>query len=297
MYKIKTLNNVSEEGLNLLGTKYTITEEEAVDAILLRSYKMHDYPLSESVKVIGRAGAGVNNIPIEDYAEKGVVVLNTPGANANAVKELVLLGLLLSSRRVVPGINWARSVKDDPDVTTLIEKQKSKYAGQELTDKKIGVIGLGAIGVMVANAAVDMGMDVYGYDPFISVESAWGLRCDVKRALSLEEILVDCDYITLHVPLIDQTKNLINKERLAMTKKGVRILNFARGALVSNEDMIDAIEKEIVACYVTDFPDGELLQHDEVIGIPHLGASTAESEENCAKMAVHGVKEYLERGN
>ena len=298
MYKIKTLNNISQEGLALLGGNYRITDEDPnPDAILLRSYKMHDMELPESVKIIGRAGAGVNNIPIEDYAAKGVIVVNTPGANANAVKELVILGLLLSSRKVVQGINWAKSAKDDPEVAKLIEKEKSKFAGQELTGKKFGVIGLGAIGGLVANAALALGMEVYGYDPFVSVESAWGLSCDVKRSLSLDEVMTDCDYISLHVPLIDQTKNMINSDRLKMAKPGLRILNFARGALVSNKDIKDALDSGKVACYVTDFPDQELLNMDGVIGIPHLGASTAESEENCAKMAVHEIKEFLENGN
>ncbi|MBF7097648.1 phosphoglycerate dehydrogenase [Alkalibacter mobilis] len=298
MYKIKTLNNISQEGLALLGGNYAVTTEDpSPDAILLRSFKMHDMELPESVKIIGRAGAGVNNIPIEEYAAKGVVVVNTPGANANAVKELVILGLLLSSRKVVSGINWAKSVKDDPEVEKLIEKEKSKFAGQELTGKKIGVIGLGAIGVLVANAALSMGMEVYGYDPFVSVESAWGLSCEVKRALSLDEIVLDCDYITLHVPLIDQTKNMINLERLQKAKPGLKLLNFARGALVNNEVVKEALDKGYLSCYVTDFPDQELLNMENVIGIPHLGASTAESEENCAKMAVRQLKEYLENGN
>lgn len=298
MYKVRTLNNISQDGLSLLGGHYVVTTEDPQpDAILLRSFKMHDMELPESVKIIGRAGAGVNNIPIEEYAAKGVVVVNTPGANANAVKELVILGLLLSSRRVVSGINWAKSVKDDPDVEKLIEKEKARFAGQELTGKKIGVIGLGAIGVLVANAALSLGMEVYGYDPFVSVESAWGLSCDVRRALNLEEIFTDCDYISLHVPLIDQTKNLVNSQRLAKAKDGLRLLNFARGALVSNEDVKVALESGKLACYVTDFPDGELLNMDNVIGIPHLGASTAESEENCARMAVRQIKEFLENGN
>lgn len=297
MFKVKTLNNISQEGLSLLGGNYMITEDPNPDAILLRSFKMHDMELPESVNIIGRAGAGVNNIPIEDYAAQGVVVVNTPGANANAVKELVILGLLLSSRKVVSGINWAKSEKDNPQVDKLIEKEKSKFAGQELTGKKIGVIGLGAIGVLVSNAALSLGMEVYGYDPFVSVESAWGLSCDVKRALSLDEIVEECDYITLHVPLIDQTKNMINAERLSKAKPGLRLLNFARGALVSNEDIKSALDSGNLACYVTDFPDQELLNLDKVIGIPHLGASTAESEENCARMAVHEIKEYLENGN
>lgn len=297
MYKIKTLNNISKEGLNQFDDKYTITDDNDADGIILRSFKMHDMELDNRVKIIGRAGAGVNNIPIERYAEKGVVVCNTPGANANAVKELVVLGLLLSSRKVVEGINWAKSVKDDSEVTKMIEKEKSKFAGQELFGKKLGVIGLGAIGVMVSNIAISLGMEVYGYDPFITIESAWGLSCEVKRTLNLDQLMSTCDYITVHVPLIDQTKNMINKEKLALAKKGIVLLNFARGGLVNTKDLKDAIDKNIVSCYVTDFPDGELLNMKNVIGIPHLGASTCESEENCAQMAVHQIKDYLENGN
>lgn len=297
MYKIKTLNNISEEGLALFNNKYLVTEEEDVDAILLRSYKMHDMELSDSVKIISRAGAGVNNIPVETFAEQGIVVSNTPGANANAVKELVILGLLLSSRKVVEGINWAQSIKNEKDVAKLVEKEKSKFAGQELSGKKIGVIGLGAIGVMVSNIAVSLGMEAWGYDPFITVESAWGLSYEVKRALSLDQIMSECDYITLHVPLIEQTKNMMNMEKFSQAKNGVILLNFARGGLVNNKDLEEAISKGNVKCYVTDFPDDDLLNMDNVISIPHLGASTCESEDNCAKMAVNQIKEYLENGN
>lgn len=298
MYKIRTLNNISEDGLKLLNSQYSFTETDSeADGILLRSYKMHDMELSPSVKIVARAGAGVNNIPIDKYAEKGIVVVNTPGANANAVKELVVLGLLLTSRKVVEGIKWVRTVKDDKDVSKLVEKEKSKFAGQELTGKKLGVIGLGAIGVMVSNIAVSLGMEVYGYDPFISIESAWGLSCDVKRILNLDEIMTECDYITLHVPLIEQTKHMMNKEKFALSKNGIRLLNFARGGLVHHDDLKEAIESGQVHSYVTDFPDNDLLNMDNVISIPHLGASTYESEENCAKMAVSQTREYLENGN
>ncbi|MFZ7131593.1 MAG: phosphoglycerate dehydrogenase [Eubacteriales bacterium] len=297
MYKIKTLNNISKEGLNLFNNKYTLIDGNDADGILLRSYKMHDMVLDKNVKIIGRAGAGVNNIPVEEFAQQGIVVCNTPGANANAVKELVVLGLLLSSRKVVEGINWVNSVKGEKDVAKLVEKEKSKFAGQELTGKKLGVIGLGAIGVMVSNIAISLGLEVFGYDPFITVESAWGLSCDVKRALSLDQILGECDYITLHVPLIEQTKNMINKETLSLAKKGIILLNFARGGLVNHKDLQEGIIHGHVQYYVTDFPDEELLNMKNVINIPHLGASTYESEENCAKMAVHQLKEYLENGN
>ncbi|MPW27109.1 3-phosphoglycerate dehydrogenase [Alkalibaculum sp. M08DMB] len=298
MYKIRTLDNISQDGLKLLNSNYNITESDNdADGILLRSFKMHDMDLSPSVKIIARAGAGVNNIPIERYSEEGVVVCNTPGANANAVKELVVLGLLLSSRRVVEGIKWVRTVKDDKDVSKLVEKEKSKFAGQELTGKKLGVIGLGAIGVMVSNIAISLGMEVYGYDPFISIESAWGLSCDVQRVLNLDQIMTECDYITLHVPLIEQTKNLMNKEKFALSKNGIRLLNFARGGLVNHNDLKEAIQNGQVHSYVTDFPDCDLLNMDNVINIPHLGASTYESEENCAKMAVSQTRDYLENGN
>lgn len=299
MYKIRTLNNISEDGLKLLSSKqytYAKTDSE-VDAILVRSHKMHDMELSPNVKIVARAGAGVNNIPFTKYAEQGIVVVNTPGANANAVKELVVLGLLLASRKVVEGIKWVRSVKDDEEVSQLVEKEKGKFAGQELTGKKLGVIGLGAIGVLVSNIAVSLGMEVYGYDPFISIESAWGLSSDVKRILHLDEIMTECDYVTLHVPLIEQTKNMMNLEKFNLSKNGVRLLNFARGGLVNLDDLEEAIKSGKVHSYITDFPDNQLLNMDNVISIPHLGASTAESEENCARMAVSQTREYLENGN
>jgi len=298
MYKIRTLNNISQDGLDLLNNQYNLTEDDTqADGILLRSFNMHDMKLSPSVKIVARAGAGVNNIPVEQYAEDGVVVVNTPGANANAVKELVVLGLLLSSRKVVEGIKWVNSVQDDKDVCKLVEKEKSKFAGQELTGKKLGVIGLGAIGVMVSNIAISLGMEVYGYDPFISIDSAWGLSRKVKRISNIDQIMTECDYITLHVPLVEQTKNLMNKEKFALSKNGIRLLNFARGGLVNHTDLKEAIENGQVHTYVTDFPDCDLIAMDHVITIPHLGASTYESEENCAKMAVSQTRDYLENGN
>ena len=297
MFHIKNLNNISEKGLEMLTSEYTITKDAPADGILLRSCTMHGMALDDSVKVIARAGAGVNNIPIEEYAEQGIIVCNTPGANANAVKEMVILGLLLSSRKVVQGINWAKSIKDEEDPMKLIEKEKNRFAGLELTGKKIGVIGLGAIGVLVANTCRALRMEVYGYDPFISVNSAWGLSYKVKREQNLDRIIEECDYITLHVPLIDQTKSMITGERLMRAKKGMKLLNFSRGGLVRDEDIKAALESGNLSSYVTDFPNKALLGMDDVICIPHLGASTAESEENCAVMAVNSVREYLENGN
>jgi D-3-phosphoglycerate dehydrogenase / 2-oxoglutarate reductase len=300
MYKIQKLNKISPLGLERFNTEIYEYATDIVnpDAILVRSADMHSLDLPQSLKAIARAGAGVNNIPIPKCSEKGIVVFNTPGANANAVKELVIFGLLLSSRKVFQGITWARSLAGKGDeVPKLIEKEKSNYVGPEIKGKKLGVIGLGAIGVMVANDAVALGMSVDGYDPFISVDAAWGLSREVRKSISLDNLLSESDYITLHIPLNDKTKGLINKEKFALIKKGVKILNLARGGLVNNNDLKDAIEKGIVSCYVTDFPDDELVKIDKVIPIPHLGASTPESEDNCAVMAVDQLKEFLERGN
>jgi len=300
LYKIRTLNNISEEGLKLFGKDeygFAVTDEET-DAIIVRSYKMHEMDLAENVKIVARAGAGVNNIPIEKYAEQGVVVCNTPGANANAVKELVVLGLLLSSRKVIQGIKWVGGVNiEEVDVSKAVEKEKSKFAGQELTGKKLGVIGLGAIGVKVANIGVSLGMEVCGYDPFVSIESAWGLSSEVWRTLNLDDLMTECDYITLHVPLIEQTKNMMNAEKFNLSKNGIRLLNFARDGLVNLQDLKQAMEDGKVLSYITDFPINDLVGKENVIAIPHLGASTHESEENCARMAVSQTKEYLENGN
>ena len=296
MFKVHTLNKISNKGLNELGDAYQVVDQiEGADAVLVRSAKMHDMVLPESVLAIARAGAGVNNIPIDAYAEKGVVVFNTPGANANAVKELVLCGLLLSSRKVVDGINWAQGLTED--VAKSVEKGKSSFAGQEILGKTLGVIGLGAIGAMVANAAQALGMEVIGYDPYISVDAAWSLSRNVKHATTLDEIYSKADYITIHVPLLESTKHMLNKEAFAKMKDGVRVLNFARDTLVENNDMKSALESGKVAVYVTDFPVEDVLGNDKIITIPHLGASTEESEENCAVMAAKEIKAYLEKGN
>jgi D-3-phosphoglycerate dehydrogenase len=300
MHKIQTLNKISTIGIELFPREdYEIASEIInPDAILVRSASMLDMELPASVKAVARAGAGVNNIAVDKCSERGVVVFNTPGANANGVKELVIAGMLLSSRKIIPGITWAKSLVGKGDeVPKIIEKGKSDYTGPEIKGKRLGVVGLGAIGVMVANDAVELGMQVTGYDPFISVEAAWGLSRNVKRARGLESLLAESDYITLHIPLNDKTKGLINRERIAIMKKGVRILNFARGGLVNNEDIKDALRDGTVFSYVTDFPDEDLLRIDNVIAFPHLGASTPEAEDNCAIMAVNQIREFLEHGN
>lgn len=299
MFSVKTLNSISEKGLELLpGGMYQISNEVSnPDAILVRSANMLDMELGDNLKAIARAGAGVNNIPIDRCTEKGIVVFNTPGANANGVKELVLTALFLSSRKIFQGINWAQSLKGKgAEVAKLVEKGKSQFEGPELKGKKIGVIGLGAIGVMVANDAIALGMDVVGYDPYISVNAAWGLSSSVGRETSLDHLLSTCDYITIHVPLMENTKGMLNKEKFDIMKKGMRIINLARGGLVVNKDMLEAIENGIVACYVTDFPEDDLLGNEYVITVPHLGASTPESEENCAVMAAKQLSDFLEKG-
>ncbi len=300
MYTIQTLNNISDLGITLLSKEeYVVVKEtNTPDGVLLRSYNMNEMEMPESLKGIARAGAGVNNIPVEKCAEKGIVVFNTPGANANAVKELVLAGLLLSSRRVVDGIQWAKTlIGNGKEVPKLVEKGKADFVGPEIAGKKLGVIGLGAIGVMVANDAKALGMEVVGYDPYISVDAAWGLSRSIQRAVSLEQLISTCDYITIHVPLMDKTKYMMNKDLFAQMKDEVRILNFSRAELVHNEDMKEALESGKVAAYVTDFPDEAVLQMKNVIPIPHLGASTPESEDNCAIMAVQELKSFLETGN
>ena len=268
------------------------------DAVLVRSANMLAMEIPLSVKAIARAGAGVNNIPVPACSARGTVVFNTPGANANGVKELVIAGLLLCSRRIVPGIIWAKGlVGRGEEVPKLIEKGKSDFAGPEIKGKRLGVVGLGAIGVMVANDAVELGMQVTGFDPFISVEAAWGLSRNVKRARGLESLLAESDYVTLHVPLSDQTRGMINRERIVLMKKGARLLNFARGGLVNNADLRAAMADGSIAAYVTDFPDEELLKTDNVVAFPHLGASTPEAEDNCAVMAVNQLRDFLENGN
>ncbi len=300
MFTIQTRNAIAESGLAQLGgSRFTIDPDtEAPDAILLRSADLHGEHLPASVKAIARAGAGVNNIPVETCTERGIVVFNTPGANANAVKELVIASLLLSGRRLSEGIAWARSLKGtDADVEALVEKEKKRFAGPEIAGKTLGIIGLGAIGVMVANAAGELGMRVLGYDPYISVNAAWGLRRDVERADALEDLLARSDYITLHAPLTENTTGIIGANALSRVKRGVRILNLARGPLVDNEAMLSALDAGTVSRYVTDFPTAALVGHSSVIPIPHLGASTPESEENCAVMAARQLRDFLFTGN
>ena len=297
--KICTLNKIAACGTDRLGATYTVTDEMAGAAgVLVRSAAMHDMDLPDTLLGIARAGAGVNNIPIDKCSEQGIVVFNTPGANANAVKELVLAGLFLASRKVVDGIAWAQTLKGEGDaVGKLVEKGKSAYAGPELLGKKLGVIGLGAIGVLVANAAVALGMDVYGYDPYLSVDAAWKLSRHIRHANTLDEIYAECDYITVHVPLVPDTKGMLGEAAFAAMKDGVRILNFSRAGLVDSDAMLAALESGKVAAYVVDFPTDEMLGVANVVAIPHLGASTPESEDNCAVMAANQIKAYLEDGN
>ena len=300
MFKIQTLNKIAAIGLDQLPRdQYEVASEILnPDAVLVRSADMLKLELPATLKGIARAGAGVNNIPVDKCTARGVVVFNTPGANANGVKELVIAGLIMASRNVTPALMWARSLSGKgEEVPKLIEKGKGDYAGVEIKGKKLGVIGLGAIGVMVANDAEALGMEVSGYDPFISVEAAWGLSRTVKRAPRLETLIAESDYITLHLPLSDKTKGLIGKEKFAIMKKGVRLVNFARGGLVNNKDLKIAIAEGIIAAYVTDFPDDELVSMDKVVAIPHLGASTEEAENNCAIMAVRQLRNFLENGD
>lgn len=298
MFQVNCLNKISKVGTELLTECYEMTEEaKAADAILLRSASMHEMEWGSSLLAIARAGAGVNNIPLERCSEDGIVVFNTPGANANAVKELVIAGLLLASRDIIGGAKWVQEHKEEETIAKLVEKEKSKFAGCEIIGKKLGVIGLGAIGVKVANTAIDLGMEVYGYDPYISVNAAWNLSGEVKHIEAVEKILTDCDYISLHVPLVEDTKGMINKEKLAMMKEGVVILNFARDLLVNDDDMVEALEQGKVKHYVTDFPNQKSAKMKNVIALPHLGASTKEAEDNCAEMAVKQMMNFLENGN
>lgn len=298
MAKYKCLNPIAMVGLKLFNDTYEkIEETDEADAILVRSAAMHDMEFSNNLKAIARAGAGVNNIPLDKCAEEGIVVFNTPGANANGVKELVIAGMLLASRDIVGGINWVQSAKDNSDVAKLVEKEKAKFAGKEIEGKKLGVIGLGAIGVLVANAANRLGMEVYGCDPYISVEHAWNLSREIKYIKTREEIFAECDFITVHVPLLDETNKMINKDTLATMKDGVVILNFSRDLLVDDDAMEEALKSGKVAKYVTDFPNAKTAGMEGVIAIPHLGASTEESEDNCAKMAVKQIVDYIENGN
>lgn len=298
MYNIKTLNKISNVGLSKFDkSKYVYGDDiENPDAIMVRSASMHDMEMPKSLLAIARAGAGTNNIPVADCADKGIVVFNTPGANANAVKELVILGLLLSSRKVTKAIDWCKTIKDEGDnVGKTVEKGKSAFAGPEIKGKTLGVIGLGAIGRLVADAAVDLGMKVVGYDPFLPADAQ--LKAGITVNNNLDEIFPVVDYLTVHVPLTDDTKEMINRESIDKMKNTVRIMNFARGALANSDDVIEALEDGRMAAYVTDFPDAKLIGVDGVIAIPHLGASTPESEENCAVMGASELIDYLENGN
>ena len=298
MFRYYCLNPISQMGLDQLDENYVSTDKaEEADAILVRSAKMHEMEFAKGLKVIARAGAGVNNIPLERCAEEGIVVFNTPGANANGVKELVIAGMLLAARDIIGGINWVQEYEEDGDIAKITEKKKKAFAGTELQGKKLGVIGLGAIGVLVANAAISLGMEVYGYDPYVSVDSAWRLSENIYHAKTADEIYKDCDYITVHVPALEDTKGMIDKNAISLMKKGVVILNFARDVLVNQEDIVDALVSEKVGCYVTDFPTKEIVGVKGAIVIPHLGASTEESEDNCAKMAAAEVRDFLENGN
>ena len=298
MYRYQCLNPISQVGLETFTEEYVpVSEPEKADAILVRSTNMKEMEFAKELKAIARAGAGVNNIPLEKCAEEGIVVFNTPGANANGVKELVLAGMLLASRDIIGGINWVQENEEDGNIAKDAEKAKKSFAGCELEGKKLGVIGLGAIGVLVANAATHLGMEVYGYDPYISVDSAWRLSRSIRHAKTVDEIYKDCDYITIHVPATDTTKGMIDQDALSLMKKGVVVLNFARNVLVEEEAMVDALVSGHVKHYVTDFPTPQIVGVKGAIVIPHLGASTEESEDNCAVMAASQIKNYLENGN
>lgn len=298
MFKYHCLNPIAEIGLNKFTENYEKTPDvKEADGILVRSASMHDMELPEKLLAVARAGAGVNNIPLDKCAEKGIVVFNTPGANANGVKELVIAGMLLASRDIVGGINWVTENKENADIAKAAEKEKKNFAGTEVQDKKLGIIGLGAIGVKVANVAKHMGMEVYGYDPYVSVDAAWNLSRDVKHVLNVEDIYENCDIITIHVPLLDSTREMLNKEAIAKMKEGVVLLNFARDLLANEEDILEGIRSGKIRRYVTDFPNTTTAGKEGCIVIPHLGASTEESEDNCAKMAVKELMNYLENGN
>ncbi len=300
MYQIQTLNKISPIGLERFDrAKYTWGDEPAApDAVLVRSASMHDMEFPASLLAIARAGAGVNNIPTDACARKGVVVFNTPGANANAVKEITILGLLMASRKVADSMEWVKTLKGSGDeVSKKVEKGKGAFVGPEIQGKKLGVVGLGAIGVLVANAAAKLGMTVYGYDPYLSVDAAWSMSSSILHATSLKDIYENCDYITLHLPCNSETKGMINASSIATMKTGVRLLNFARGELVVSADLLEAVESKKVACYVTDFPSDDMIGAENIVAFPHLGASTPESEDNCAVMAANELMDYLENGN
>lgn len=298
MFKYSCLNKISEVGLNKFPAKYEQTEEmDVADAVLVRSANMHEMELPKHVVAVARAGAGVNNIPLDEYAKKGVVVFNTPGANANGVKEMVIAGMLLASRDIVGGIEWLEQQEATEDIAKLAEKKKKQFAGCEIAGKKLGIIGLGAIGVKVANAAVHLGMDVYGYDPYISVDAAWNLSRSIHHINDLNVIYKDCDYITIHVPLMDSTKKMIGADQIKQMKDGVVLLNFARDLLVDEEAVAEALKEGKMKKYVTDFANPLMAKTPNTLVTPHLGASTEESEDNCAVMAVKELMDYLENGN
>ena len=298
MYTVKCLNPISNRGLDLFTSEFEVIDDlNAADAVLVRSASMHDLEVPDSMLAVARAGAGVNNIPLNEYAAKGITVFNTPGANANGVKELVVAGLLLASRDIIGGVNWVKENAKEADLAKMIEKKKKEFAGNELKGKSIGVIGLGAIGVLVANICNRLGMNVYGYDPYVSVRSAWSLSRMVNHSSSLDEIYEKCDFLTIHVPYMESTKGMIGKEAVQKMKDGATILNFARGELVDDQAVLDGLASKKIKHYVTDFPNPAVAAADGVITIPHLGASTEESEENCAEMAVDQLMNYLEKGN
>lgn len=298
MFQYKCLNPIAECGLSIFDENYkTVEDLQDADAVLVRSAAMHDMLEVPNLLAVARAGAGVNNIPVKEYAEKGIVVFNTPGANANGVKELVVAGMLLASRDLIGGNKWVTENKEDQNITKDMEKAKKAYAGTEIKDKKIGVIGLGAIGVLVANVAKDLGMEVYGYDPYLSLKSAWNLSRAVHHVSSADEIFENCDFITVHVPLLDTTKNMIGRADIEKMKSSAVILNFARNGLVDEDAVVEALQNGKLRHYVTDFPTPKVADVEGVIAFPHLGASTEESEDNCAVMAAEQMKDYLENGN
>ena len=298
MYQYKCMNQIAKFGLDHFTRDYAEVEEiEEADALLVRSAALHDMEFPKNLKTIARAGAGVNNIPLGKCAEQGIVVFNTPGANANGVKELVLAGLLLAARDIIGGVNWVQSERMNEEISKLAEKQKKQFAGHEIEGKKLGIIGLGAIGALVANTAIYLGMEVYGYDPYISIDTAWKLSREIRHISNVDEIFRDCDYITLHLPQTPETKNMINGETLGKMKDSVRLLNFARGGLVDTDALLAALAQGKVAAYATDFPADAMIGVENIVAIPHLGASTPESEDNCARMAVDQLKDYLENGN
>ena len=298
MYKYHCLNPIAKVGLNKFTSEYVAVDKRTdAEAVLVRSASMHDMELGENVKVIARAGAGVNNIPLDKCTNQGIVVFNTPGANANGVKELVIAGMLLASRDIIGGIGWVQQAREEAEIAKLAEGEKKKFAGHELEGKKLGVIGLGAIGVLVANVAMHMGMEVYGYDPYVSVDAAWQLSRNIHHTTSVDEIYKNCDFITIHVPVTDKTKGMIDANAIALMKENAVVLNFARDQLVCEHEMIKALKEKKIKNYVTDFPNPIVAGMEGTIVIPHLGASTEESEDNCAKMAVKEIREYLENGN